>query len=85
MASAASASTDSADPHDGHVSNQRLVPLTVGAIGVVFGDIGTSPLYALRDTFAGHHPLPLDQNIRLMMPNTCSRARRNVRSANGGA
>jgi KUP system potassium uptake protein len=35
--------------------------LAVGAIGVVFGDIGTSPLYALRDTFAGHHPLPLDR------------------------
>jgi KUP system potassium uptake protein len=34
--------------------------LAVGAIGVVFGDIGTSPLYALRDTFAGHHKLPLD-------------------------
>ena len=34
--------------------------LAVGAIGVVFGDIGTSPLYAMRDTFAGHHPLPLD-------------------------
>lgn len=35
--------------------------MAVGAIGVVFGDIGTSPLYAMRDTFAGHHPLPLDQ------------------------
>ncbi|MET0179457.1 MAG: KUP/HAK/KT family potassium transporter, partial [Novosphingobium sp.] len=35
--------------------------MAVGAIGVVFGDIGTSPLYALRDTFAGHHPLPLDE------------------------
>jgi len=35
--------------------------LAVGAIGVVFGDIGTSPLYAMRDTFAGHHPLPLDR------------------------
>lgn len=33
----------------------------MGAVGVVFGDIGTSPLYALRDTFAGHHRLPLDQ------------------------
>ena len=42
---------------------KRVGPLTlaVGAIGVVFGDIGTSPLYALRDTFAGHHSLPLDQ------------------------
>ena len=27
----------------------------MGAIGVVFGDIGTSPLYAFRETFAGHH------------------------------
>jgi len=38
-----------------------VLGLAVGAIGVVFGDIGTSPLYALRDTFAGHHRLPLDQ------------------------
>ena len=38
-----------------------LLKLAVGAIGVVFGDIGTSPLYAMRDTFAGHHKLPLDQ------------------------
>ncbi|MEO5586828.1 MAG: potassium transporter Kup [Novosphingobium sp.] len=30
-------------------------------MGVVFGDIGTSPLYAMRDTFAGHHKLPLDE------------------------
>ncbi|MES2492269.1 MAG: potassium transporter Kup [Pseudomonadota bacterium] len=35
--------------------------MAVGAIGVVFGDIGTSPLYAMRDTFAGHHRLPLDE------------------------
>jgi KUP system potassium uptake protein len=27
----------------------------------VFGDIGTSPIYAFRETFAGHHPLPTDQ------------------------
>jgi KUP system potassium uptake protein len=38
-----------------------VVKLALGAIGVVFGDIGTSPLYAMRDTFAGHHPLPLDR------------------------
>ena len=43
----------------GHHSG-GLAKLAVGAIGVVFGDIGTSPLYAMRDTFAGHHPLPLD-------------------------
>ncbi len=32
--------------------------LAVGAIGVVFGDIGTSPLYAFRETFASHHGAP---------------------------
>ena len=37
-----------------------LGKLMLGALGVVFGDIGTSPLYALRETFIGHHPLPVD-------------------------
>jgi KUP system potassium uptake protein len=32
----------------------------LGATGVVFGDIGTSPLYAFRESFIGHHRLPLD-------------------------
>jgi KUP system potassium uptake protein len=40
-------------------SKQKTSTLVLGAIGVVFGDIGTSPLYALKETFAGHHPLPL--------------------------
>ena len=34
--------------------------LALGAMGVVFGDIGTSPLYAFRESFIGHHRLPLD-------------------------
>lgn len=38
-----------------------LARLMLGALGVVFGDIGTSPLYALRETFVGHHPLPVDR------------------------
>jgi KUP system potassium uptake protein len=29
----------------------------IGALGVVYGDIGTSPLYAVTETFFGHHPL----------------------------
>jgi len=33
--------------------------LTLAALGVVFGDIGTSPLYALRECFAGVHGLPI--------------------------
>src|SRR5215218_4440049 len=52
---------DVREPPPGHPPQGNLVKLTVGAIGVVFGDIGTSPLYAFRETFAGHHPLPPDQ------------------------
>ena len=33
--------------------------LTLGAIGVVFGDIGTSPLYALKESFHAAHGLPI--------------------------
>ena len=33
----------------------------LGAIGVVYGDIGTSPLYALKESFVGPHPLAVDQ------------------------
>ncbi|TXI76701.1 MAG: potassium transporter Kup [Dechloromonas sp.] len=40
-------------------SKQALSTLTLGAIGVVFGDIGTSPLYALKEIFNGHHPIPV--------------------------
>ncbi len=32
--------------------------LTLGALGVVYGDIGTSPLYALRECFNGSHSVP---------------------------
>ena len=32
-----------------------LGPLVIGAIGIVFGDIGTSPLYTLRECFTGPH------------------------------
>jgi len=34
-----------------------VFPLALGALGVVYGDIGTSPLYAMRETFFGTHPL----------------------------
>jgi KUP system potassium uptake protein len=34
--------------------------LAIGAVGVVFGDIGTSPIYAFRETFAGHHRINAD-------------------------
>ena len=37
-----------------------VAKLALGAIGIVFGDIGTSPIYAFRETFSGHHKLALD-------------------------
>jgi KUP system potassium uptake protein len=46
---AASAST----AHD-----SRLLPLTLTALGVVYGDIGTSPLYAMKECFFGSHSVP---------------------------
>src|SRR5512135_1557203 len=39
----------------------KLPALLLGAVGVVYGDIGTSPLYALKETFAGHHPLAVTE------------------------
>ena len=38
-----------------------LAKLALGAIGVVYGDIGTSPLYAMKEVFVGHHPLTVDR------------------------
>jgi KUP system potassium uptake protein len=39
-------------------TGSKLAALTLGAIGVVYGDIGTSPLYALKQAFAyGHLPV----------------------------
>jgi len=40
-------------------TKRRLPALVIGAIGVVYGDIGTSPLYAIQATFTGPHPLPV--------------------------
>ena len=37
-----------------------LPTLMIGAIGVVYGDIGTSPLYAMKESFLGPHPLGVD-------------------------
>ncbi|MDD1643731.1 MAG: KUP/HAK/KT family potassium transporter, partial [Methylococcaceae bacterium] len=34
-------------------SKEKLAGLALGAIGVVFGDIGTSPLYAMKEVFHG--------------------------------
>ncbi|CCO24606.1 potassium transporter Kup [Maridesulfovibrio hydrothermalis] len=40
--------------------NKRQAALALGALGVVFGDIGTSPLYAIKACFSGHHAVALN-------------------------
>src|SRR2546428_1127378 len=41
--------------------NPKLAALTLLALGVVYGDIGTSPLYAFKEAFNGTHGLPLNE------------------------
>ncbi|MXO47586.1 potassium transporter Kup [Erythrobacter vulgaris] len=51
---------DGANGHGrGHGGSRTA--LAVGAIGIVFGDIGTSPLYAFRETFAGAASIAIDR------------------------
>ena len=47
----------SASGSGAHASS-RLLPLTLTALGVVYGDIGTSPLYAIRECFFGAFAVP---------------------------
>jgi len=64
---------DSAAPEaalpDSHKA--RFWTLTLGAIGVVYGDIGTSPLYAMRETVkaatGGHHGVPVELTRELVI------------------
>src|SRR6202162_5771396 len=45
-------------------SKQSHVALALAALGVVYGDIGTSPLYAVKEVFNPSHGIPLSvENI----------------------
>jgi KUP system potassium uptake protein len=44
-------------------SGASLIGLALGAAGIVFGDIGTSPLYALREAFSGYGLPPTAPNV----------------------
>lgn len=47
---------------DNQSKKTALHTMALAALGVVFGDIGTSPLYTMKEVFsAGHHPLLLNQ------------------------
>jgi KUP system potassium uptake protein len=52
------------EPASEQSSRRYLLTLSLGALGVVYGDIGTSPLYALRECFRSEHGvLPTPQNV----------------------
>lgn len=46
----------------GH-GNSRLLAVMVAAVGVVYGDIGTSPLYTMKEVFGGHGIPPTQDNV----------------------
>jgi KUP system potassium uptake protein len=48
-------------PATHHGPKEALPKLMLGAIGVVYGDIGTSPLYTMKESFLGPHPLAVDR------------------------
>ena len=48
-------------PIHGEQNRDPLPILMLGAIGVVYGDIGTSPLYAMKESFIGPHPMDVDR------------------------
>jgi KUP system potassium uptake protein len=49
VASDTAAQSDRATPVPGHEAPTGFWALTLGSVGVVYGDIGTSPLYAFRE------------------------------------
>jgi KUP system potassium uptake protein len=56
---ASSAASTASTDHAGHIHPNGALPgLIVGAVGIVFGDIGTSPLYAFKECITGEHPMP---------------------------
>lgn len=52
--------TQSATSHY-YVESPSTRALVIGAIGVVFGDIGTSPLYSLKECFSAEHGIPFSE------------------------
>ena len=49
-------------PHmrEGSAPNASTGTLALLALGIVYGDIGTSPLYAVKETFNPEHGIPLN-------------------------
>ncbi len=52
---------DLSNPETRHMSHKGTIALAIGALGVVYGDIGTSPLYAIKECFSGVHSVALTE------------------------
>ena len=53
-----------ANSHDNPASGRYFYALALGALGVVYGDIGTSPIYAMREALGEHYGLaPTPANV----------------------
>src|ERR1700759_2289433 len=52
-----------ASNRDIHRSRKALARLAVGALGIVYGDIGTSPLYTIKETFGEQGVTPTTENV----------------------
>jgi KUP system potassium uptake protein len=52
---------DTAPHHREAPTGRRLLAMSILALGVVYGDIGTSPLYAMRECFYGAHAVALSR------------------------
>ena len=57
-------SSPAAPARASHAMHPPIAALALGALGVVFGDIGTSPLYALKECFSPEHGIaPTPENV----------------------
>ena len=58
-------------------SKSKLSSVTLAALGVVFGDIGTSPLYTIKEVFSvGEHPVPVSYtHLNITIKLTFNRAK----------
>ena len=59
-AAAPSAEPSSAEPPSHSHRTTGTLALALGALGVVYGDIGTSPLYSIKECFAGLHAIAVN-------------------------
>ena len=60
-----SAEAEPAHHHGSHTADSpgRTIALSLAALGIVYGDIGTSPLYAIRESFVGHDLAVGEENM----------------------